>query len=60
LDANELKTIGVALKSDMITPAYAVQWLIDIAIISQVRGAALINDTGLVIDGDTGEIISGK
>jgi hypothetical protein len=65
LDANELKTIGVALKSDMITPAYAVVWLSDAGLIRQVRGATLFahSDTGLIgnlIEGDTGPLISGK
>jgi hypothetical protein len=65
LDANELKTIGVALKSDTITPAYAVVWLSEAGLLRQVRGATLFahSDTGLVgnlIEGDTGAIISGK
>lgn len=63
LDSNELKTIGLALKADLITPAYAVVWLSDHGLISQVRGATILTDTGdvgVLIDGDTGTIISGK
>jgi hypothetical protein len=36
LDENELNTIGVALRHGMISPEYAVEWLQDIGITSQV------------------------
>ena len=65
LDANELKTIGTALKCDAITPAYALVWLQDVGLIQQVKGATLFahSDTGFIgnlIERDTGAIISGK
>ena len=36
MDEQEISTIGVALKAGMITPAYALQWLIDIGLVDQV------------------------
>jgi len=36
LDAGEIKTIGVALSTGMITPEYAVEWLHDIGLVDQV------------------------
>jgi hypothetical protein len=63
LDSNELKTIGIAFKADLITPAHAIVWLSVIGLIGQVRGATILTDTGdvgVLIDGDTGAIISGK
>jgi hypothetical protein len=58
LDSNELKTIGIALKADLITCEYAVTWLSDVGLISQVKAATLVTKTGgVVIDGDTGCII---
>jgi hypothetical protein len=36
LDANELKVVGLALKDGMVTPDYALQWLADIGLVSQV------------------------
>lgn len=46
LDSNELKTIGIALRSGMISPEGAVEWLAGIGIASQV--AAVIDG----VDGD--------
>jgi hypothetical protein len=36
IDANELKTVGLALRTGMITPEYAVEWLHDIGLVDQV------------------------
>jgi hypothetical protein len=36
LDANEIESVGVALKAGWITPEYAVAWLLDIGLITQV------------------------
>ena len=36
LDANELQTIGIALRSHMISPEEAVAWLMDIGLVTQV------------------------
>ena len=36
LDANELQTIGIALRSHMISPGEAVAWLMDIGLVTQV------------------------
>jgi hypothetical protein len=36
LDAGEIKTIGIALSTGMITPEYAVEWLHDIGLVDQV------------------------
>ena len=36
LDAGEIKTIGVALSTGMITPEHAVEWLQDIGLVDQV------------------------
>jgi hypothetical protein len=36
LDAGEIKTIGIALSTGMITPEYAVEWLHDIGLVDHV------------------------
>ena len=36
IDANELKTVGLALSTGTITPGYAVEWLHDIGFADQV------------------------
>jgi hypothetical protein len=36
LDANEVKTIAIALRAGWITPEYVVQWLADIGLVDQV------------------------
>ena len=36
LDANEIKTIDIALSAGMITPEYAMTWLQDIGLVGQV------------------------
>jgi hypothetical protein len=36
MDAAEIETIGIALKSGTISPEYAVQWLADIGLVDQV------------------------
>ena len=36
LDANELQTIGIALRSHMISPEDAIAWLADIGLVTQV------------------------
>ena len=36
LDANEIKTIGIALSTGMITPECAVEWLYDIGLVDHV------------------------
>jgi hypothetical protein len=36
LDANELQTIGIALRSNMISPEDAIAWLVDIGLVTQV------------------------
>ncbi|MGA7252969.1 MAG: hypothetical protein WBX35_17245, partial [Pseudolabrys sp.] len=38
LDANEIKTVGIALSTGMITPEYAFNWLHDIGLVEQVIG----------------------
>jgi hypothetical protein len=35
-DEQEITTIGIALKAGIITPEYAVEWLADIGLVSQV------------------------
>ena len=39
LDRNEIESIGAALKNDWITPEYAIEWLMDVGLISQVEEA---------------------
>lgn len=36
LDANEIKTVGIALSSGIISPEYALAWLHDIGLVGQV------------------------
>jgi hypothetical protein len=36
LDANEIKTVGIALRAGMITANCAVEWLRDIGLVDQV------------------------
>ena len=36
LDANEIKTVVIALSAGMITPEYAMTWLHDIGLVDQV------------------------
>jgi hypothetical protein len=36
VDANEIETIGIALRNHLITPDYAVQWLADVGLVDQV------------------------
>jgi hypothetical protein len=33
LDANELKTVSIALRGGMITPEYAIEWLHDLGLV---------------------------